>query len=267
VKPIIAGIALVLILASCTGSAAPTAPDPSEAVRVVRVLDGDSLVVEIAGIETEVRLLGINTPERDECFDDQAKARTTELAVGRVRLVGNDEDRFGRLLRYVYATDDTLINQQLLTEGLALALSGGHSLHSDFKAAEAEAFRQRVGRWQPEACGPAAGGAVEISALEYDAPGDDARNSNGEWVEITNTGNRPAVLNGWAIQDESSSHRFRFPSGFSLAPQAAVRVLSGCGTPSDDQLFWCDGDPVWTNSGDTAYLLDPSGNVVDRLAF
>jgi endonuclease YncB( thermonuclease family) len=267
VKPITTGIALMLIMASCTGTATPTAPDPADSVQLVRVLDGDSLVVDIDGAEIDVRLLGINTPERDECFDAEAKARTTELAANRVRLVGNDEDRFGRLLRYAYAADDTLINQQLVAEGLALALSTGHALRDEFKQAEAEAFRQRIGRWQPDACGPAVGDAVEISGLEYDAPGDDARNPNGEWVGISNTGSLPARLDGWSIQDESSSHRFGFPSGFSLAPGADVRVSSGCGQPSDGQLFWCDEDPVWTNSGDTAYLLDPAGNVVDRWAF
>jgi endonuclease YncB( thermonuclease family) len=258
---------VIVILAACAGTATPSAPDPADSVRLIRVLDGDSLVVDIDGTETEVRLLGINTPERDECFDAEAKARTTELAADRVRLVGNDEDRFGRLLRYAYAADDTPINEQLVAEGLALALSSGHALRDEFKEVEAEAFRQRLGRWQPDACGPAAGGLVEISELEYDAPGDDSRNRNGEWLKIANAGSQPARLDGWSIQDESSSHRFEFPTGFSLAPGAEVRVSSGCGTASEDQLFWCDDDPVWTNGGDTAYLLDPAGNVADRLAF
>ncbi|NNC93510.1 MAG: hypothetical protein HKN80_13575 [Acidimicrobiia bacterium] len=266
-RQITTGVAFLTILAACTGTATPSAPDPADSVRLIRVLDGDSLLVDIDGTETEVRLLGINTPERDECFDAEAKARTTELATERVRLVGTDEDRFGRLLRYAYAADGALINQQLVTEGVALALSTGHALQDEFKAAEAEAFRQQLGRWQPDACGPTADSEVEISDVEYDAPGDDTRNRNGEWVEITNVGSQPVPLDGWSIQDESSSHRFEFPTGFALAAGTDVRVSSGCGTPSDEQLFWCDDDPVWTNRGDTAYLLDPSGNVVDRLAF
>ena len=261
------GIALLLVLGGCTGTATPSAPDAADSVQLVRVLDGDSLVVDLDGTGIEVRLLGINTPERNECFDAEAKARTTELAADQVRLVGSDEDRFGRLLRYAYAADDTLINQQLVAEGLALALSTGHSLSNEFKKAEAAAFQQRLGRWQADACGPATNTALEISGLESDAPGDDSRNRNGEWVEITNTGSQPALLDDWSLQDESSSHRFKFPPGFALAPGAEVRVSSGCGTPSGDQLFWCDDDPVWSNRGDTAYLLDSAGNVVDRWAF
>ncbi len=260
-------VALALILLACDGTTAPTPPDPAHSVPVIRVLDGDSLVVELDSEEIEVRLLGINTPERHECFDSQAKTRAAELAGNRVRLAGSDEDRFGRLLRYVYAEDGTLINQQLVTEGMALALSSGHSLRAEFKAAEATAFQQRIGRWQPDACGPTMRTGARISGLEYDAPGDDARNRNGEWVDIANSGSEPIALDGWGIQDESSSHRFQFPAGFLLAPGTEVRVSSGCGMGSTDHLFWCDQDPVWSNGGDTAYLLDPAGNVVDRFAF
>lgn len=255
----------MLLAAACNGAAAPTLPAGSDAV--VRVLDGDSLVVDVGGTETEVRLLGINTPERDECFDQEAKARARELAGERIRLDGEDRDRFGRVLGYVYAEDGTFINEQLVADGMALALSTNHPFRDEFKAAEQAAFDQRLGRWAIDACGSAPTAAVEIDELIYDAPGDDARNANGEWIDIVNRGSEPVGLRGWSIQDESSSHRFRFPEEYVLGADQRVRISSGCGTPDADQLFWCDEDPVWSNSGDTAYLLDPSGNVVDRFAF
>ncbi len=260
-------ISLLLLTSACSGSTAPTVPEGT--VGVVRVLDGDSLVVDRAGSEIEVRLLGINTPERDECFDQEAKARATELMGPRLRLAGEDEDRFGRLLGYAYTVDGALINEQLVAEGMALALSTDHRLRDDFKTAEQEAFSLRLGRWQADACGPANTSALEIDELIYDAPGDDGRNSNGEWIDIANRGPESVSLEGWTVQDESSSHRFGFPDGFILASGSRVRVSTGCGMPSADHLFWgeCDGDAVWSNGGDTAYLLDPSGNVVDRFAF
>lgn len=260
-------VAIALLATACNGAAAPTVPAGTEPV--VRVLDGDSLVVDVGGTETEVRLLGINTPERDECFDQEARARARELAGERVRLAGGDTDRFGRLLAYAYTEDGTLINQQLVAEGMALALSTDHALKADFKAAEQDAFDERLGRWQTDACGPPGDTDLAIEELNYDAPGDDSQNSNGEWIDIINEGSNATALGGWSIQDESSSHRFRFPDGFVLSSGARVRISSGCGTPSADHLFWgeCDGDAVWSNSGDTAYLLDVSGNVVDRFAF
>jgi endonuclease YncB( thermonuclease family) len=260
-------IGLAVAAAACSTSNADPASGRGDSVTVVRALDGDSLLVELNGTDREVRLLGINAPERGECFDQESKARLSELTGDRVRLTGDDEDRFGRLLRYAYDGSGSVINQQLIAEGLALALTTDHALLEEFKQAEAVAFEARLGRWQPEACGPATEGDLAIADLRPDAPGNDAANANWEWIEIANRSAAGVDLTGWTVQDESSSHRFTFPDGHTLPPGARVRILSGCGTPDTSTLFWCNDDPVWTNRGDTAYLLDPSGNVVDRWAF
>ena len=260
---------LVVASAACGAETGPSVSTSGEAVAVVQALDGDSLVVDVAGVEAEVRLLGINAPERDECFDDEARSRLAELAGDRVQLTGEDRDRFGRLLRYVIDGTGRVINRQLIAEGMALAVTTDHGLVDEFKQAEEAAFEARVGRWRPDACGPATATGLVISGLEPDAPGDDAANPNGEWVELANRGTTAADLTAWTVQDESSTNRFVFPSGFSLGAGEQVRVFSGCGAvgTSNDALYWCDGDPVWTNRGDTAYLLDASGNVVDRRGF
>ena len=47
-----------------------------------------------------------------------------------------------------------------------------------------------------------------------------------------------------------------------LAPGASVAVHTGCGRPTATDLYWCnEGSAVWNNSGDTAFLLDPAGNI------
>jgi len=267
VKSTALALALALSAAACTTTSTSTAGDSGQSYAVMRVLDGDSLVVDIDGSEAEVRLLGINTPERGECFDQAAKDRTTALAAGEISLSGEGEDQFGRLLRYAIASDGTLINRQLVIDGLALALSTDHPGLAEFKAAETAAFEAGTGRWGPAACGSAGEADVAITEFEPNAPGNDAQNPNGEWVKLTNRGTRAAPMKGWILHDESSSHRFRFPTDFSIASGAGVRIFSGCGERSVDALYWCEGGPVWSNSGDTAYLLDGSGNVVDRFAF
>jgi micrococcal nuclease len=68
-------------------------------------------------------------------------------------------------------------------------------------------------------------------------------------------------MQGWVLKDESSRHRFFFPDGFILEPQTTVRVRTGCGRDTDQPLYWCNGSAVWNNAGDTAFLLDPSGNI------
>lgn len=266
-KPVSLAVAIALLASGCNSSSTAPSTGPGELVTVARVLDGDSLVVSIDGGEAEVRLLGINTPERDECFAQQAKDRTTRLVAGQIKLDEQGEDRFGRFLGYAFTAEGLLINRQLIDEGLALALSGDHPRRSEFKAAEEAALESGRGRWQPEACGPAHPARIVISDLEPNAPGDDAQNPNGEWVELSNQGSDSARMSGWVLQDESSSHRFAFPPDFRLPPGEQVRIFSGCGDAGPQALYWCEGGAVWSNGGDTAYLLDPSGNVAARYAF
>jgi hypothetical protein len=44
-------------------------------------------------------------------------------------------------------------------------------------------------------------------------------------------------------------------------------VHTGCGTDTTAGLYWCSGGAIWNNSGDTAFLLDPNGNIHDRYGY
>ena len=96
----------------------------SSEVSVVRVVDGDTIVVGIGGPRgTKVRLIGIDTPERGDCMFQAATDRMRALVGGRsVRLVRDvsETDRYGRLLRYVYV-GDTFVNAAMVREGYANA--------------------------------------------------------------------------------------------------------------------------------------------------
>ena len=176
-----------------------------------------------------------------------------------------DTDRFGRLLGYVYA-DVGLVNARMIEAGHALALSNDHERLAAFRQSEETAFSAGLGMWRRNACGKASDNSVAIARVEYDAPGPDDENLNGEWVGIINDGSEQA-LGGWTLRDESSIHRFTFPAGFVLPADGAVVVLTGCGADEVDQLHWCSDGSVWSNGGDTALLLDGSGNVVDRFHY
>lgn len=93
-------------------AAAPAAPAAPTGARIVRVIDGDTIVASVAGQQEHVRLLGIDTPEKYggpvECGARAASARMKQLAAPgtAVRLVidpesGDTRDRYGRLLAYV----------------------------------------------------------------------------------------------------------------------------------------------------------------------
>lgn len=115
--------------ATATASPSPAAsvrPELTPA-RVTRVIDGDTIEVEIDGTTYDVRYIGIDTPETVhpdkpvQCFGPEASARNKELVEG--QMVGlekdvSETDRFGRLLRYVWVGDE-MVNAALVRDGYA----------------------------------------------------------------------------------------------------------------------------------------------------
>jgi competence protein ComEC len=105
--------------------------------------------------------------------------------------------------------------------------------------------------------------AVHISAVQFDAPGDDRQNLDGEWVRLTNRGDEAVLLAGWTLSDRNSAGPYRFPA-FLLLPGSSVTVYTGSGEMNDTSLYMGRTDPLWGNSGDLATLRDGSGTVIDR---
>ena len=259
-------LGLVFLLAFAAAACDPAPPSIDHAT-IDSVIDGDSLTVSMNGERIEIRLLGINAPEHDECWGDESRAAVVQVAAGEtVTVEGTEQDRFGRRLAYV-AVDGIDIGGFLLENGHAIAMSDGHPRRTAYFDIEWEAFQAGEGLWAWNACGlPLQSHAVAIAGVEADAPGPDEENPNGEWVTLINRGD-DTDLTGWSMRDESSLHRYRFPDGFVISAGAEVRLRSGCGDDGPAELFWCADTPVWNNNGDTAILLDPSGNVASRYRY
>jgi competence protein ComEC len=107
--------------------------------------------------------------------------------------------------------------------------------------------------------------AVYISAVQFNAPGDDTKNLNGEWVQLKNRGDDAVLLTGWTLSDRTGTEPYRFPA-FLLLPGSSVTVYTGSGALNDTALFMGKTQPLWGNSGDLATLTDGSGNIIDRHA-
>src|SRR3954466_15093243 len=128
--PLLSGLAVALCIGFCACSA-PVADERAagDTVRVVRVVDGDTIRVALPTGEEAVRYIGIDTPESVkpgspvECFAKRASAFNERLVDGqRVRLVRDVEerDRYGRLLAYVYrARVGLFVNAELVRGGYA----------------------------------------------------------------------------------------------------------------------------------------------------
>lgn len=132
--PWLLAVALALVAGrSLVAGDGGTAPGRPGEASVVRVVDGDTIVVRTAGgREERVRYIGIDTPESVrpgtpvQCFAHRASAENQRLVEGRrVLLVADAEarDRYGRLLAYVYRRPDGLfVNAELVRDGFARTL-------------------------------------------------------------------------------------------------------------------------------------------------
>jgi endonuclease YncB( thermonuclease family) len=231
---------------------------------VARVNDGDSLVVDTGSGQIEVRLMGINAPESDECSGPEAAARLAGLVdeetVG-VEEVG--QDQFDRTLAYLWL-GDLLLNLDQVANGLAIATTPeeGDARGPAIVAAEDGAFEAGLGMWSETACGasgPRPEVGVDGAASSFDPSGPDEEALEQEWVSLS-SGAGVAVAD-WVIRDESAQHRCRLPTGALVGPGTGLSVTSA-------DPCWSPGrSPVWNNGGDMVLLLEPSGRVAARLRY
>ena len=264
-------------LPGSSGSTTTTATLPPEEERVsgvvTSVTDGDTVTMTIDGVETQVRLLGINAPELDECWGPEAGSALTDLVLGReVLLASGDEDvdSFGRALRFLFTGDGDsveLVNGRLVADGHAVAIQNGNRFAASMKDAEARAFQSGRGMWATFACGDSEGVAVDrpvirVSEIAPDPSGPDDDALDEEFVTLVNEGYGRVSIANWVLRDESSSNRLTFPSGTVLGVGESVTVVTGCTGGPSDAIHWCSDTPVWSNDGDTVIVTDSLGNAV-----
>jgi len=63
------------------------------------------------------------------------------------------------------------------------------------------------------------------------------------------------------LKDEAG-HTFTFPS-IILDPGETVTIYSGSGVNTYTKLYWGSSKAIWNNNGDTIFLYDANGNLVD----
>ena len=142
-----------ILLTSCSSqSDVFNAPFIPESSTVYRIIDGDTIEVLLKD-ETEetVRIIGIDTPEYEECYFDEATMYLRKL-ISDVEIVlqeqpGDDRDKYDRLLRYVHI-DGVDIGLQLLHDGYARNYPWfEHPRAEEYKGVELKAQRVGVGLW------------------------------------------------------------------------------------------------------------------------
>lgn len=134
-------------------------------VSVTRVIDGDTIVVSIDGIEEKVRLIGADTPEVADprkpvqCFGRESSDFAGSILSGKlVQLEADktqgDRDKYGRLLRYVFLEDGNNFNKMLIEDGYAheYIYHLPYKYQKEFKQAQKEAEAGKRGLWADGVC-------------------------------------------------------------------------------------------------------------------
>ena len=85
--------------------------------QVRHVVDGDSLYIK--GIDTQIRLWGVDAPEREESGYNSAKDKLSALAMRRqIGCIKKDIDKYGRYIARCFI-GDVEINRELIASGVS----------------------------------------------------------------------------------------------------------------------------------------------------
>jgi len=266
----VSGILGLLLLILATGCAAPTA------LLVTRVIDGDTIEVDIAGTIYKVRYIGIDTPEPNDkrpefcALAQEATRYNRQLVEGKTIRLEKDiseTDQYGRLLRYVYI-GDTLVNAELVRRGLAWAKSYPPDIkyQDQLDESERQAREDGIGIWYTSKRPPIIVEDVEIAYIFYD--GLVPRVESDEYVEITNRGDQAQELTGCVLTDISEGYpSFIFPS-YILAPGKSIRVYTNEYHPEWGGFSFEYSQAIWNNTEpDVAVLYDNQGREISRKSY
>jgi micrococcal nuclease len=263
----------------------PSLPEGLASARVVKVVDGDTIDVQVDGREERVRLIGINTPESVDprrpvqCFGREASANAKAMLDGRDVLLEDDEsqdsrDSNGRLLRYVWLPDGRMANLEQIVGGFAFeyTYAAPYRYREAFRDAEAEAKAADRGLWAATTCAgqsiPA--DATPAATAQAPAPSDNpascppipaqpaapdapvrivALDKGAELVSLENVSAAPLSLDGWVLCSVRGGES-----------QAGVGGALAAGERRD---FANPRGPIWSNGNrDDAALFDPNGRLV-----
>ena len=133
--------------------------------KVVRVIDGDTMKLNMNGKEETVRVIGIDTPETVrpnepvECFGMEASNKAKEVLTGQTVRFEDDptqdtRDKYDRLLGHVFLENGQNFGELMLAEGYAYEFTYNmpYKYQSAYKAAVSFARGNKKGLWADGVC-------------------------------------------------------------------------------------------------------------------
>lgn len=233
-------------------------PQEPQIAKVVEVVDGDTIRVQIDGNIYPVRYIGIDTPESTtqvEPFGKEASQKNTELVSGQTVTMYRDTsetDQFDRLLRFVFV-GETFINYEMVKQGYAKAFRypPDTACADLYQQAQDEASALGVGMWMAQATFEASAPTETIIIV--------AVNKSAEYVDIQNISSQPINLTGWRLDSEKGSQSCTLSGTIQPGETLRIWAMTGAG-------FSCGfGKNIWNNSEpDPAVLYNPQNIEIDR---
>lgn len=144
---------LVSLAAIDEAYAARAATQKTVAATVVRVIDGDTVVVADEQARTyHLRLAGIDAPERKQQFGEEAREALDDLPGRHVTLYLRKHDRYGRYIGSIWL-DNTDISLRQIRQGWAwhyarYAAEQPVAERTRYAQAQQEAQQHHTGLWQ-----------------------------------------------------------------------------------------------------------------------
>lgn len=220
-------------MSTLTGKAIVT----REIVNVSKVVDGDTFKDQIG---QSYRLLGINTPEKNMPFHDEALAylKQYEGKIVELEIDKEDYDKYGRKLRFIFY-NNKMINKEILRLGLANFYSYGSSYDAELLNAENSARNNELGLWTKsrDKC------AYCIILVSLDKGGQEGHEDD-ERVIFNNICSFSCNLEGWTMKDDAN-HIYKFDETIEANKILEIKQKS-----------------VWNDERDSLFLRDNNGGLV-----
>lgn len=118
--------------------------------RVIKVIDGDSLVVRLNNTTREIRLWGIDSPEYRQRYGVQSGKQLRKLVSGKtVTVKQKDVDSYNRIVALVYL-GTTLINEEMIQLGNSWVYTRycDDVLCDKWQKLQQQARKERLGLWK-----------------------------------------------------------------------------------------------------------------------
>ncbi len=206
---------------------------------VTKVVDGDTVHVNINGKDETIRLLGINTPEKKKPYYTEAKDfLNSEIENKSVQLLteGEGVDRYGRKLRHVFY-ENRFINVEIVENGFATTFMLDGLKYKD-KFVNAEKFAMNGGKGLWKKSNDECSGCIRLVLL----------NATVDYFIIRNDCDFYCSLINWSVKDDAN-HFFTISSLNKFEERKYDSI----------ELFKAE---VWNDNGDRFFMRDSNGELV-----